>query len=76
MDNKKAMIKRFTYRELTVLIGVIVAVIVIFTLWVRQPFGHSILRFPLAEVEKARAVAVKEYINVFEALRSNRNNPY
>ena len=70
------MIKRFTYRELTLLIGVIVAVIVIFTLWVRQPSGHSILRLPIAEIQKVREVAIKERINVFEALLSNQNNPY
>ena len=76
MDNKKTMINKFTYRELTLVIGVIVAVIVIFTLWVRQPFGHSILRLPIAEVQKVRDVALKEHINAFEVLLSNRSNPY
>ncbi len=76
MDNEKAMIKRFTYRELTLLIGVIVAVIVILTLWVRQPFVPGILRFPIADVQKVREIAIKECINAFEELHSNQNSPY
>ena len=76
---QNTMIKRFTYKELTLILGIIVAVIVIFTLWVRQPskvfsgtskgLGFSGLRV----VEKS---AVKNYFNAFEELLSNRNNPY
>ena len=33
------MIKRFTYKELTLVIGIVVALLVIFTLWLRQPSG-------------------------------------
>ncbi len=31
------MIKRFTYKEFTLLLGIIVALIIIFALWIRQP---------------------------------------
>jgi hypothetical protein len=33
----KQMIKRFTYKEFTLLLGVIVALIIVFALWIRQP---------------------------------------
>jgi ABC-type transporter Mla subunit MlaD len=33
------MIKRFTYKELTLVLGIVVALLVIFTLWLRQPSG-------------------------------------
>lgn len=70
------MIKRFTYRELTLLIGVAVAVIIIFTLWVRQPFAQNPLRIPIADIQKIREITLKKSVNAFEVLRSNRNNPY
>ena len=76
MDNEKTKKKGFTYRELTLLIGVIVAVIVIFTLWIRQPFRQNTLRIPIADIEKVSKVTLKKYVNAFEVLRSNRNNPY
>jgi hypothetical protein len=31
------MTKRFTYKELTLILGIIVALIVVFTMWIRKP---------------------------------------
>jgi hypothetical protein len=71
------MIKRFTYREATLLIGVLVALIVIFTLWIRVPFGQSVLQMPrVTEVQRIKDAAAKEFVNAFEALHSGRSNPY
>ena len=70
------MSKKFTYRELTLLIGVIVAVIVIFTLWARQPFDQSTLRIPIAGKQNLKEVAVRKYVKAFEVLPLDQNNPY
>ena len=37
LEHEKTMIKKFTYKELTLILGVLVAVIIVFTLWVYQP---------------------------------------
>lgn len=73
------MIKRFTYKELTLLIGVVVALIVIFTLWIRQPldvYPRTSKAPVLSEIHKLKNTALKNYISVFEELLSGRNSPY
>lgn len=73
------MIYKFKHKELTLLIGVIVAAIVIFTLWIREPSN------PFPRTSKAPGVPtfqmlkksmIKNYLNGFEELLSGRNNPY
>ena len=38
-DNSKTMIHKFTYKEFTLILGIAVALIIVFTLWIRQPEG-------------------------------------
>lgn len=71
------MIKRFTYRQLTLLIGVIVALIVVFTLWIRVPFSQVTSHVPVVtKLKKFKEAAVKDYVRAFEVLPSGQNNPY
>jgi hypothetical protein len=60
------------------LLGVVVAMIVVFTLWVRQPFSHFNMQDPavVTKVKNLKKETVKDYINAFEALHSSQNNPY
>jgi hypothetical protein len=71
------MIKKFTYRELTLLLGVVVAVIVVFTLWIRQPFSSSTSHIPVVTtLKKINEATKKNYVSAFEVLHSGRSNPY
>ena len=75
------MAKRFTYRELTLLLGIVVALIVMFTFWHPQWAPQS----PTAEVSSIQHVydmideqkeLFREAINGFSVLSSNRNSLY
>jgi hypothetical protein len=76
--------KRFTYRELTLVLGIVVALIVIFTLWLRQPVHGSprnsdprtsfFYNFKKSFTQKK--VTVERHFNGFVGLLSNQNNPY
>jgi hypothetical protein len=73
------MIKRFTYKELTLVLGIVVALVVVFTLWLRQPSGvfSDTLKFPTrAGISTVKKSAIKNYFAAFEELLSGRNNPY
>lgn len=72
------MIERLTYQKLTMLFGVVVAMIVVLTLWVRQPFNNVTLSDPavVTKVKKLKEATVKDYVNAFEVLHSGQNNPY
>jgi hypothetical protein len=41
LANRKAVKRRFTYRELTLIVGVVVALIVAFTLFLQSPSAQS-----------------------------------
>jgi hypothetical protein len=60
------------------LLGVLVAMIVVFTLWARQPFSYPISQEPavVTKVKKLKEATVKNYVNAFEVLHSGQNNPY
>jgi hypothetical protein len=67
-DNSKMMIKNFTYKELTLLLGILVALIIVFTLWIRQPAG-KISTFGIKRpsvVETIKSTAIKTYANMIE----------
>jgi hypothetical protein len=73
------MTKRFTYKELTLIIGVVVAVIVVFTLWIRQPLSAYLPTSHASgsiEIRKVTRTPLKNYFNAFEELLSGQNNPY
>ena len=73
------MIKRFTYKELTLVLGIVVALVVIFTLWLRQPSGtfSDTLKLPTpAGISTVKKSAIKNYFAAFEELLSGRSNPY
>ena len=73
------MIKRFTYKELTLVIGIVVALLVVFTLWLRQPSGtfSDTLRLPKhTGISAVKKSAIKNYFAAFEELLSGRSNPY
>jgi hypothetical protein len=81
--NIKTMAKRFTYRELTLLLGIVVALLVAFTFWLREPTVQSAK--PTSEVSTIQKVSnaldakkkfIASYINDFSVLFSNRSNPY
>jgi hypothetical protein len=76
--------KRFTYRELTLVLGILVALIVIFAIWSRQPFNSysktkkgpsSISNTIITRFYTLKKSVIKGYV-VFEELHSNRSNPY
>jgi hypothetical protein len=72
------MIKRFTYKELTLVLGIVVALAVIFTLWIRQPAGtfSNILKLSTPTgMSTIKRSLIKDFV-VFEELFSNQNNPY
>jgi hypothetical protein len=60
------------------LLGVVVAMIVVFTLWVRQPFGSFTSQEPavMTKVKNLKEATMKDYLNAFEVLHSGQNNPY
>lgn len=77
------MSKRFTYRELTLLLGIAVALIVLFTFWLRQPDSFS--KLPSTTPTSFQRVyesmnetkeQVEQMANGFLVLFSNQNNPY
>ena len=73
------MMKRFTYKELTLVLGIVVALVVIFTLWLRQPsgtFSDTLKVSTPAGVSTVKKSAVKNYFAAFEELLSGRSNPY
>jgi hypothetical protein len=73
------MIRRITHKELTLLIGVVVALIVIFTLWVRQPISNLAPRSKstvLSGIRNVKIAAFRSYVIAFEEHLSGRNNPY
>ena len=73
------MMKRFTYKELTLVLGIVVALVVIFALWLRQPAGtfSDTLKLPTpAGVSTVKKSAIKNYVAAFEELLSGRSNPY
>lgn len=73
------MIKRFTYKELTLILGIIVALIVVFTLWIRQP-SQSVsgsARLPkLTNFVPVKSHVIQHAATVFVERLSGRNNPY
>ena len=76
---KETMIKRFTYKELTLVLGIVVALLVIFTLWLRQPSGtfSDSLKLPTrAGISTVKKSSIKNYVAAFEELLSGRSNPY
>lgn len=71
--------KRFTYKELTLVLGIVVALVVIFTLWLRQPSGafSDTLKLPTpAGLSTVKKSSIKNYFSAFEELLSGRSNPY
>ncbi|WP_276374212.1 hypothetical protein [Chryseolinea sp. H1M3-3] len=73
------MKNRFTYKELTLVAGIAVALIVIFTLWIRKPAYASFKTSTIPALSKfysVKKVQVEAYINAFGVLFSSRNNPY
>lgn len=78
-NQENIMINKFRHKELTLLIGVIVAVIVVFTLWIRQPFNLApgpTKTSGLPGVEIIKKSVIKNYVSGFEELVSGRSNPY
>lgn len=78
LDNSKTMIKKFTYKELTLLLGILVALIIVFTLWIRQP-SKPISTFGIKRpsvVQSIKNTVIKTYVNVAEVLLSDQSNPY
>lgn len=78
------MKKRFTYRELTLVVGIVVALIVIFTLWLRQPVNaftrnddpRTSLFYNLKRSFTQKKVMIEQQVNGLAGLLLNRNNPY
>lgn len=65
------MMNRFTYRELTVLAGIIVALIVVLTLW----FSHPVITAPNKPKVSGSSIfstikkeAIRKYFTAFEEL--------
>jgi hypothetical protein len=75
-DNSKTMINKFTYKELTLLLGILVALIIVFALWIRQPKSGAstfgIKRPSVVEVIKNSVV--KAYVNVAGERLSDQSN--
>jgi hypothetical protein len=71
LEHEKTMIKKFTYKELTLILGVLVALIIVLTLWVYQPSrtrtSFSIKRPSVVEVFKNSVI--KTYVAVVDELR-------
>lgn len=78
-NQERYMINKFTHKELTLLIGVIVAVIVVFTLWIRQPLNAipgTTKTSGLPSIQILKKSVIKNYVSGFEELLSGRSNPY
>jgi hypothetical protein len=72
-----SMTNRFTYREFTLIAGVVVALIVIFTLWFRQPSVVANGRPKVTtDFSTLRKESIKRYFIAFEELLSDLNSPY
>jgi hypothetical protein len=71
LEHEKTMIKKFTYKELTLILGVLVALIIVLTLWVYQPSrtrtSFSTKRPSVVEVFKNSVI--KTYVAVVDELR-------
>lgn len=76
---------RFTYRELTLVMGIVVALIVVFSLWSRQPFGsHLKTKGAPADVSNTiisqfytiKESVIKGYFGASSVLLSKQSNPY
>jgi hypothetical protein len=72
------MIKKFTYKELTLILGIIVALIVVFTMWLRQPLpAFSSVRLPkLSSFVAVQGKAIRQSFSVFGELPLDQNNLY
>ncbi len=44
LDNGERMIKKITYKELTLIIGIIVALVILFTVWSKNMVGTESFR--------------------------------
>jgi hypothetical protein len=83
-NGQVTMKKRFTYRELTLVVGIVVALIVIFTLWLRQPVqaftrnadARTSLFYDLKRSFMQKKIMIQEEVNGLAGLLSGRNNPY
>jgi hypothetical protein len=65
----KTMIKRFSYKEFTLLFGILVALLIIFALWFGQPSAMFSRSSKLLEWKvNVPKVNVKELVKVFEEL--------
>ncbi len=73
------MFKRFTYKEFTIILGIVVALIVVFALWIRQP-SKSLSKTSQVEwrwdFHMLKDKTAKIYVSAFEELLSGRNSPY
>lgn len=61
------MKRNITYKEITLVLGILVAVVVAFTLWVSQPSEHTtingkVLPIPSAPVTKSVVKAAVDFI--------------
>ena len=78
------MKKRFIYRKLTLVVGIVVALIVIFTLWLRQPVhaftrkadSRTSLFYNLKKSFTQKKVILEQQVNGLAGLLLGRNNPY
>ena len=70
-ERKKPMIKKFTYKELTLILGILVALIIVFTIWIYKPAGvHATFRAKRPSiVEIFKDSAIKTYATVYDVLR-------
>jgi hypothetical protein len=71
--------RRFTYKELTLVLGIVVALVVIFTLWLREPSGAFSGTLKLSTptgLSTVKKSVIKNYFYVFEELQLDRSNPY
>jgi hypothetical protein len=70
---------RFTYKELTLVIGIVVALVVIFTLWIKRPamsFSNTPRIPALTKSYAEKKVTITTLFDAVEELLSNRSNPY
>jgi predicted ABC-type sugar transport system permease subunit len=70
-ERKKTMVKKFTYKELTLVLGILVALIIVFTLWIYKPTSmHANFRAKRPSiVEIFRDSAIKTYAAAADELR-------
>lgn len=58
-------------------VGVVVAMILVLTTWVRQPVSHFPSQEPavMSKVKKLKDATVNDYVKVFEVRHLGQNNP-